>query len=344
MRIYNQIFHNKLELKIWIINYNIPTIKMFIIILFTFVIMISVLLPIYNYRCVNLLNELFQQLHASSVPFEIIVMEDGSLHHIQENRQVAESLGCRYILLSHNVGRAAIRNRLAIEARYEWLLFMDCDSRLLRTNYIATYLHHAKLNSHWVICGGRTFGKKEQTSPEYLLHWYCGSLREPKPTDNNSQKPFLSNNFMIHKSVFKKVRFEEELKEYGHEDTLFGFALRRANFDILYIDNPVFHEGLDNNEVFLMKSRMAVINLRHLKERYLNAEDCNQIRLLRFYDKLQPFYLDRVFMKIYEWMHKPIEKQLKSKKPNLYLFDLYKFGFLCKIMQTDRPLLHKTDR
>lgn len=310
----------------------------------TFVIMISVLLPIYNYACKSLFYELHSQLAASGVDFEVIAIEDGSQHHVYENRDAAALLNITHIALPHNIGRSAIRNKLAAMARYEWLLFMDCDSRLVRADYIRTYIESAAKYKESVICGGRLFGNKEEVAPEYMLHWYCGTLREPKADENNIGKAFLSNNFLIRRELFGKVCFEEGLKGYGHEDTLFGIALQKASYDIRYIDNPVFHEGLDSNEAFLIKSRMAVINLRTLKERFLHPDDYEQIRLLQYYEKFRSCYLHYLLAAIYDLFHRQIEKQLKSKKPNLYLFDLYKLGFLCKVMMADQPQLHRSDR
>lgn len=305
--------------------------------------MISILLPIYNYACKALFCELHSQLTYSKVDFEIIALEDGSKRHVEENRASAQALNITYVELPHNIGRSAIRNKLAEMARYEWLLFMDCDSRLVQPDYIQSYLTAATKYDESVICGGRVFGELHEITAEYLLHWYCGTQREPKANENNIGKAFLSNNFLIRKTVFEQIRFEERLKGYGHEDTLFGIALQKASYSIRYIDNPVFHEGLDANDDFLKKSRVAVRNLRTLKEEFLHSDDYKQIRLLHYYDKCSTLYLHYPLAAIYNLFHTAIEKQLKSKKPNLYLFDLYKLGLLCKIMLSDQLPLRRTD-
>lgn len=305
--------------------------------------MISVLIPNYNYPCGPLLRELHVQLRICAVPFEIIVMEDGSTFCLEENQEIAEELNCQYVRLPQNIGRSSIRNRLASMAKYDWLLFMDCDSRIPSVEFMERYIKAIRNEKYSIICGGRFFGSKNLVPPQYLLHWTYGNKREPKPYGNNVGRAFLSNNFVIQKEVFLSVQFEESLKGYGHEDTLFGVYLGRKGFKILYIYNPVFHKGLDDNDAFLQKSRTAVANLRILREQFLHPEENKHIRLLNYYQRLHWFGLDRLLANKFDQHRYKIEEQLKSKEPNLYLFDLYKLGYLCKIMNADQPLQHKTD-
>ena len=39
---------------------------------------------------------------------------------------------------------------------------------------------------------------------------------------------FSTFNVLIEKSVFSKIRFNEELKQYGHEDTLTGLPVEKS--------------------------------------------------------------------------------------------------------------------
>ncbi|MGL4293824.1 MAG: glycosyltransferase family 2 protein [Bacteroidales bacterium] len=305
--------------------------------------MISILLPIYNYNCDRLLKELHLQLSKANISFEIIAIEDGSVLYTEQNKDVCNILDIHYEKSETNIGRSAIRNLLASKANYDWLIFMDCDSRLTSDDYIANYIKCIKANNFDVICGGRSFGERSQNSDLYTLHWHYGTNREPKADKNNTGKAFLSNNFMIRKKTFNQIRFQEKLHGYGHEDTLFGIELTRRKIDIGYINNPVFHEGLDDNDSFISKSKHGLVNIRILSELYLLPQEENQIRILRLFHICQKFHLDYPLSVFYDRTYKAIEKQLKSKKPNLYLFDLYKLGFLCKVMRSDRPLQYKID-
>ena len=66
---------------------------------------------------------------------------------------------------------------------------------------------------------------------------------------------------MILKSAFEKVRFNEKLKQYGHEDTFFGFELEQKGIEIKHITNHVLHAELESNQEFLEKSEKGVLNL-----------------------------------------------------------------------------------
>ena len=92
---------------------------------------------------------------------------------------------------------------------------------------------------------------------KFMLHWLHGLKREQSfAKDRNIQpnRSFKTNNFFIEKKVFNKVRFNENIQGYGHEDTLFGYELDKQNFTIFHIDNPVVHLGLESSEEFLRKT------------------------------------------------------------------------------------------
>ena len=115
--------------------------------------MLSILIPTYNYDCRRLVSDLHQQAEQAGIEYEIIVADDASPKPIykEKNREINTLLHCRLIELPENVGRARIRNRLADEAQYEWLLFMDCDAEVISPTFITEYLRHTDAE---VICGG----------------------------------------------------------------------------------------------------------------------------------------------------------------------------------------------
>ena len=88
---------------------------------------LSICIPVYNQDVTSLVHELHRQASRSSCAFEILLMEDGSTSFLEENSTLGSLESVRYVRLPQNVGRSAIRNRLADEARYEYLIFMDCD-------------------------------------------------------------------------------------------------------------------------------------------------------------------------------------------------------------------------
>ena len=88
---------------------------------------ISILIPVYDYICVSLVSDICQQATVTGVTYEVIVADDGSTCQttVKANEAINTMVHCRYICKEQNVGRSAIRNFLAREAQYQWLLFID---------------------------------------------------------------------------------------------------------------------------------------------------------------------------------------------------------------------------
>lgn len=104
---------------------------------------ISILIPTYNHRCFPLVKELARQASLlERLRWEIIVAEDGSTDEraIEANAQVNSIAHCRQIVLPGNLGRAAIRNYLASQARHSWLLFIDSDMSISLEDYLLRFL------------------------------------------------------------------------------------------------------------------------------------------------------------------------------------------------------------
>ena len=80
---------------------------------------LSILIPTYNYDCSHLVLQLLEQLPEDA---EIIVGDDCSAEAIQ---LTTTDERVHIYRPEHNLGRASIRNRLAKEAKGEWLLFID---------------------------------------------------------------------------------------------------------------------------------------------------------------------------------------------------------------------------
>ena len=91
--------------------------------------MLSILVPIYNHNVTQLISDLHRQATDQFIDFEIIAFEDGSVLHYDQNKAICQKLNCRHIASEKNIGRSASRNLHPREARYDHLLFMDCNGR-----------------------------------------------------------------------------------------------------------------------------------------------------------------------------------------------------------------------
>ena len=115
--------------------------------------MLSILIPTYNYVCVKLVTDLQQQAERLECPYEILVADDASEDAFKrENRKINGIPNCKYIELQENVGRSRIRNILGRLARYDYLIFMDCDASVVSNEFLSRYM--AVRNAAEVVYGG----------------------------------------------------------------------------------------------------------------------------------------------------------------------------------------------
>src|SRR5262245_2412084 len=121
--------------------------------------MLSILIPVYNYDVNTLVRELKRQCDNAAIEYEIFLCDDASHESVRRINQSVSALdNVKFKQFEKNLGRARIRNLMADEASYENLLFMDCDSEVVKDDYIKTYLAYCGTDK--VVCGGRVYSKK----------------------------------------------------------------------------------------------------------------------------------------------------------------------------------------
>ncbi|GHT07593.1 glycosyl transferase [Bacteroidia bacterium] len=293
--------------------------------------MLSICIPIYNYEVTRLVHDLHRQAEKIARPFEILLMDDASDEKYKLMNQTLDLTHVRYIPLKKNIGRAKIRNQLAREAQYPYLLFMDCDSAVSSDFYIENYLPYC--NPQTVCYGGRKYEDKQPEDDTYL-RWKYGMERESLPAEIRKKNPnysFCTNNFLIHKQLFEKVKFNENLEGYGHEDTFFGLELLEKGIIIQHIDNPLIHLGLESAADFLEKTENGIVNLQKietlLKEN--NPEHVGHSNLMKSKLFLQKWHLIKLAATLFKPAQPSLKKHLLGKNPSLRIFDLYKLGLIC---------------
>lgn len=285
---------------------------------------ISVLIPVYNYDVRKLVEDLSGQFSALTVSYEIRCYDDQSHpSSSQINASIGSFPNTVFKVLKNNIGRSAIRNLLAREAKYRHLLFIDADSRIVSEKYLSNYLKYIETQN--VIAGGTIYEGALQA--QYSLRYVYGKNREQIKAERRAKNPYqyvTLNNLFIPKNVFLHVNLDESIKTYGHEDTKFGYSLRKNNFPVLHIDNPVEHVGLETNNVFLEKTREGIRNFyKILLEGYgLDSKLCKAMIFLKKYR------LEKLFCFYYTLRKDHIEKNLHSASPSLFYFDLYKLYLL----------------
>lgn len=287
--------------------------------------MLSILIPIYNFDVRPLVRELDRQAALLDVPCEIYCLDDASDPYFQKkNKELTELTHVRYEELAENVGRARIRNQLAERAKHEYLIFMDGDSGVVHPDYLRRYL--SLLPTQDVLYGGRIYQERPPSDPDLYFHWWYGKNREQKDLRERAKNPhhgFMTNNFLIPKRQFVRILFDENIRQYGHEDTLFGLQLKEKGMDIVHLDNPLEHIGLEKKEVFLEKSKQAVDNLVMLLKSYPELDT----RLIRSWNKLNAFGLSGLSRSLLFLFRPLVFMMLSGKRPSLFFFDLLKLSY-----------------
>ncbi len=286
---------------------------------------LSILIPVYNYEVLNLVLNLRSQAEKLEIPYEIRCYDDFSDEKYKaKNRSLMKLGNVTYKELPKNLGRSRIRNRLAFEAHYSSLLFIDCDSKINSENYLEKYL--VKAFTHDVVFGGTEYAT-ELLNPKHSLRWKYGRKREEIEAKERKLNPYdhiTFNNIFVSKELFLGQRLDETIMTYGHEDTKFGYQLKAKNIPVAHINNPVEHIGLEPNRQYLDKTAEGVKNLYKILQEDIGKET----RLYKSFSFLRKFALTSVFKFFYSTFRKRIEKNLTSADPRLFYFDLYKLHLI----------------
>ena len=290
--------------------------------------MLSILIPTYNYDCYDLVLELHRQATELNIEFEIIVADDCSKTELPRLHLINQLSNCQLIKPQHNLGRAKIRNFLANKSQYNHLLFLDSDSFPAHNNFIKNYIDFIPQNL--TILGGRIYNDAQDEHHTLLTKYGIIKERNNNPV-HISNAPFTSPNFLIPKTIFNKIRFNENIKGYGHEDTIFGIELSRLNIPYYRFDNPIIHLQIEDNQTFIHKTNESIQNLYNIYKTQQYPEIQTLSPVLNLYTKIKKFHLTTIFTKIYQNYSNSLLKYCDNKNPNLKLFSLYKLCYLCHI-------------
>lgn len=290
--------------------------------------MLSILIPTYNYVCIDLVRDLQKQAESLGIIYEILVADDAScVSYKKQNRQIESLAHCHYIELEQNVGRAKIRNILASYAQYSYFMFLDCDGKVIDPNFIEKYIKYIpKAN---VICGGIVQPDSMPSKEVSLRYRYEKEAEKRFTAEKRNQNPygeFRSFNFMISRDVFNSHPFDETIIDYGFEDTLLGRDLKNSKVPIYHIDNPLMNNDLETNEVFLRKTLISLQTLYKYKEDLVGYS-----AVLSLYYKMKKLGLVGFAARCYRLCSSFIYQNLISGHPSLTLFKCYKIGCFCEI-------------
>ncbi|MFD2907999.1 glycosyltransferase family 2 protein [Flavobacterium ardleyense] len=292
--------------------------------------MLSILIPTYNYSVSPLILELKSQADLLTLPYEIIVLDDSSSLFLAENQKIKELENCYYLKNETNIGRTATRNLLAKKATFNNLLFLDADVFPEKKAFLSNYSKMVDKLENTVIFGGY---KYVTVIPEESksLRYYYGKDREEKEASIRNKNPYgfvFSGNMLICKNIFLENNYKKSDNLYGL-DNIFSHQLYTKNIKALHIDNGIFHNGLEENEVFFTKSLESVTARKQILSNDKKGSEINS--LLRYYSILKKIKLLFVAKILFKWSEKYMKNKIIAEKPNLFYFDLYRLGYICSL-------------
>jgi glycosyltransferase involved in cell wall biosynthesis len=268
-----------------------------------------------------LVRNLHQQAEALGMTYEILVADDGSTQEkvLEENRINNALPHCQLIERGVNAGRASIRNFLAQQARYAWLLFIDSDMVVCRNDYLRKY---ASCDETPIVDGGVVIGACKPGNLRSLYEKAAESQHTPEERQLSPYRDFHTANFMIKRTLMLQQPFDERFKSYGYEDVLFGKAMEKASVPILHIDNPMSFEIFEDNEHFVSKTEEGLRTLYEFRNELQGYS--------RLLDRIQT--LPHTPIRCWHQLFGAIERRhLTSRRPSLWVFNLYKIGYFLNI-------------
>jgi len=293
--------------------------------------MLSIAIPIFNQDVRTLAYTLAKQCAKAGISYQILCFDDGSTQKFRDlNRELGSKMHINYTEMPENLGRSRIRNWLGKLAGFEYILFLDGDSAVKSKDFISTYVKNTPTNS--VIYGGRVYQTRKPARKK-VLHWKYGKNRESLSAKNRTKQPYLnfqSNNFLIPAGIFQDLPFDESISGYGYEDLLYAQKLKEKGIEVKHIHNPVLHDGLETNAVFVSKTKKAIENLVLLYKH----KSLTETRLTKIYTQLKGRGLLQSAQSLLARFDHKLEANNLSENPSIFYFNLWKLSLFIKLMQS----------
>lgn len=289
--------------------------------------MISVLIPVYNYYIKPLVENLIDQFSGIECEWEILLSDDVSNDEFgTKNIDFINGINLSNVKLFQqkvNLGNAVNRNKLITYASYDWVLFLDADVFPVNKNFIFSYISKIKSTDKEIIAGNIIYDNNNPKS--HLLRWKYGKRKEEINFEERKKNPLLhirGANFAIKKELICEMNFPVLQEKYGFVDTRFFLQFNKNQ--VCIIENPVYHLGIEENSVFVNKTKQAISNALFLMK--TNNELAMKITLVSSYKKIKIYR--RLLAKIYLKFNPFFEKKLNSKNPSILIFQIYKLLYM----------------
>lgn len=228
---------------------------------------LSVLIPFFKDDPRALIDQLARSAPAG---VEIIAIDDGrpdaSLSDAVLDTLHAQACPAALIVSRINRGRSAARNRLAQDARGDWLLFLDADMEC-GPDFLTRWLLALENTAAHGVFGG--YAPAEPTSST-RIHAKLAEASDPADAAARLRigaTAVCSSNLAVRREFLDVAPFDESYSGWGWEDV--DWALTAAqHFTLSHIDNPAAHAGLETVPQLLAKFARSGENFARLLRRH----------------------------------------------------------------------------
>lgn len=230
---------------------------------------LSVLTPFYRYDP----SVMLARFEHAPADVEFILFDDGSgdAQLLANVIAAAHATGAatRVIVSERNIGRAAARNRLIQAAQGEYVLFLDADMIPDRASFLHHWLSVTRCQQPEIAFGGLSLRHAERTRETALHHNLfaasdCASAEQRALTPGQST---ASANLLVRRTFLAEHPFDDNFTGWGFEDTDWALSAERYT-EILHVDNPATHAGLDSTATLMRKSAEAGPNFARLAAKH----------------------------------------------------------------------------
>lgn len=254
-------------------------------------VVLSVLIPFYRDDPSDLLRALAEQI-GNAGDVEIVLHDDGEpdseLNAALERVLAAMSQPARLLTSTRNRGRSAGRNLLAGQARGDWLLYLDADMAPASPGFLAAYRTVMADPAADSAFGG--YETDWPADPDRHLHAALARSSDQHDAAARTRigaTAFCSSNLLVRAEVMRQVPYDAGFSGWGWEDI--DWAVSAASrFNLIHVDNPALHGGLQTAGVLLDKFRIGAANYRRLLDRHPQLAGLPGARLARVLGRL-PF-------------------------------------------------------
>lgn len=285
-------------------------------------VILSVLIPSYNYDCRPLLQTLMPQMPEEA---EIIVGDDYSTDAalVASVRDFCEANHVSYVRTDRNRGSAATRNLLCREAHGKWLLYIDCDTIVKDAYFIKKYLESREEGT---VCCGTILHPETLPSPTQSLRWRYEKQMEKRFTaEQRNAHPyahFRTSHFMIPHTLMLQNPFDESIRRSGYEDLLFGRRLEQNGIKVHHTDITALNGDIERNDIFLRKTEQQLHTLWQMRE-----ELAEYSTLLKCLQRIKGYHLTWALRLAYKLTRPILRCNLLGSHPSIKLFQFYKLGY-----------------